>query len=402
MGLAHDQVAAAGTDDTNTDGNPLDPEEFGRFAYSFGFSADATHGNFYTIMTQRQGTQTPYRVFSNPRITTCGGMACGVAGESDNARTLEQTMPVIAGFRGASYPALLDSFTDINGDGRDDIFWSNHQIDSADWWLMNGTSWTYGGGKAVSGQYRVMGRGDFDGDGRSDILWADNDQLWIWHREAAGGYTVQLVGKLPSDGWAVAGISDLNGDGRDDIFWTNRNRESADWWLMNGNHWVYGGGKSVPGIYRVAALGDFDGDGRSDVLWEDGKTMWIWHSDAVVASGSFTIQFLANYPAGGWSVVGANDINGDRRADLFWVNPSLGAADWWMMNGTQVTYGGGKSVDSRYHVVGLGDFDGDGRSDVLWEDGVALWIWHSQGVVASGSFTIQFLANQPANWTPMM
>jgi FG-GAP repeat. len=396
MGLAHDRTAAAGTDDTDGDSNLLDPEEFGRFEYSFGGSTDAAHGNYYTIMSQRQGNQSAYRVFSNPRITTCGGFACGVAGQSDNALTLEQTMPVIAGFRGAPYSVLLDSFTDINGDGRDDIFWSNHMVNSADWWLMNGVHWTYGHGKFVNGQYLVMGRGDFDGDGRSDILWADSTQLWIWHSEAAGGFTAQLVGKLPKDGWAVAGISDFNGDGRDDIFWTNRGRNSSDWWLMNGNRWTYGHGKSVSGTYRVAALGDFDGDGRSDVLWEDGKTLWIWHSEA---AGGFTVQFLANYPTGGWSIVGANDINGDGRADLFWSNPAKQSADWWLMDGTRWTYGRGKSVLAKYHVAGLGDFDGDGRSDVLWEDGTSLYIWRSE---AAGGFSIQFLAKQPVNWTPML
>ena len=396
MGLAHDRATAAGTDDTNTDGDLLDPEEYGAFAYSFGQSTDSTHGNFYTIMSQRQGNQTPYRVFSNPRIATCGGFACGVAGSADNAMTLEQTMPVIAAFRGAPYSALLDSFTDINGDGRDDILWNNHRTNAADWWLMNGVHWTYGHGQFINGQYLVLGRGDFDGDGRSDILWADSAKLWIWHSEAAGGFTAQPLGNLPSGGWAVAGISDLNGDGRDDIFWTNRGRNSADWWLMNGNHWTYGHGKSVSGTYRVAALGDFDGDGRSDVLWEDGKTLWIWHSDA---AGSFTVQFLANHPTDGWNVVGANDINGDGRADLFWSNPTKQSADWWLMNGTHWTYGKGKSVLAKYRVAGLGDFDGDGRSDVLWEDGTAMYIWHSE---AAGGFSIQFLANQPANWTPML
>jgi FG-GAP repeat. len=131
-------------------------------------------------------------------------------------------------------------------------------------------------------------------------------------------------------------------------------------------------------------------------LWEDGKTLWIWHSEA---AGGFTVQFLANYPTGGWSIVGANDINGDGRADLFWSNPAKQSADWWLMDGTRWTYGRGKSVLAKYHVAGLGDFDGDGRSDVLWEDGTSLYIWRSE---AAGGFSIQFLAKQPVNWTPML
>ena len=99
MGLAHDQAYAAGTDDTNNDGNLLDPEEYGRYADSFGYTTGAGAGNFYTIMAVPAPGQVAYRVFSNPRITTCGGFACGVVGQSDNAATLALTMPVIAGFR---------------------------------------------------------------------------------------------------------------------------------------------------------------------------------------------------------------------------------------------------------------------------------------------------------------
>ena len=99
MGLAHDQAYAAGTDDTNNDGNLLDPEEYGRYADSFGYTTGVGAGNFYTIMAVPAPGQVAYRVFSNPRITTCGGFACGVVGQSDNAATLSLTMPVIAGFR---------------------------------------------------------------------------------------------------------------------------------------------------------------------------------------------------------------------------------------------------------------------------------------------------------------
>lgn len=99
MGLAHDRGYAAGTDDTNNDGNLLDPEEYGRFADSFGYTTGAGAGNFYTIMAVPAPGQVAYRVFSNPRITTCGGFPCGVTGQSDNAATLSLTMPVIAGFR---------------------------------------------------------------------------------------------------------------------------------------------------------------------------------------------------------------------------------------------------------------------------------------------------------------
>jgi len=94
MGLQHDRASAAGSDDTDGDGNVLDPEEYGAFPYSFGLNADASHGNFYTVMSLVRAGQTGYAVFSNPNITSCGGFACGVADHEDNARALRLTMPI--------------------------------------------------------------------------------------------------------------------------------------------------------------------------------------------------------------------------------------------------------------------------------------------------------------------
>jgi peptidyl-Asp metalloendopeptidase len=93
---------------------------------------------------------------------------------------------------------------DIDGDGRADLFWSNRNLQQADWWLMNGPAWTYGGSMFVPSQYRVAGIGDTDGDNRVDIVWEDASQIWLWHREAAGSFTPQLVGSYPPAGWTIS------------------------------------------------------------------------------------------------------------------------------------------------------------------------------------------------------
>jgi hypothetical protein len=105
FGLQHDVTAAQGSDDSNNDGGLLDPEEYGAFPYSFGYSTDT----IATIMSVRQGSQIAYRVFANPNVTLCGGAPCGVAGQSDNALSMSQTMPVIAAFR--SPPVLIPPCT---------------------------------------------------------------------------------------------------------------------------------------------------------------------------------------------------------------------------------------------------------------------------------------------------
>jgi hypothetical protein len=388
MGLQHDRATAAGTTDTNGDTNLLDPEEFGRFPYSFGYVAPADQGNFYDIMSPRRTGMSSVRVFSNPRISTCFNFPCGVADVADSARTLTQTMPVVATF-GTAPTGGVGPLVDLNGDHRADVFWSNRTAQQADWWLMNGVGASYAGSMAVPSQYHVAGLGDFDGDGRGDILWEDGVTIWLWHNEG-NGYSVQFVANHPGNGWQIAGVGDLNGDNKVDIVWNNRTLQQADWWIMDGANWAYAGSKSVPAQYHVAAIADFDGDHHADILWEDGSTLWIWHADAA----GFSIQFVANHPGNGWAIAGTGDFNADGKADLFWSNRGLQRADLWLMNGPAWAYAGSTSVPAQYRVAGIGDFNADGRADVLWEDGATIWTWLR---LANGTFSANFLSDYPSN-----
>ena len=104
MGSAHDRAAAMGGD-----GVLDDPDDYGAFAYSFGYKTGAAAGNFYTIMAYGDAGQQDYRVFSNPRTAICGNRACGTVND-DNARSLGQTIPAVATFRASSY-----TFSDVPG-----------------------------------------------------------------------------------------------------------------------------------------------------------------------------------------------------------------------------------------------------------------------------------------------
>ena len=73
--------------------------QYGAYSYSFGHQTLAGLGGFYTVMSFGDSGQTLYRVFSNPRVAFCGSNACGVANQSDNARSLGLTAPIVAGFR---------------------------------------------------------------------------------------------------------------------------------------------------------------------------------------------------------------------------------------------------------------------------------------------------------------
>ncbi|WP_162374644.1 reprolysin-like metallopeptidase [Pseudoxanthomonas sangjuensis] len=211
MGSAHDRANAQG------DNGQL---QYGRYPYSFGLKTSAANGNFYTIMAYGDPDQMPYRVFSNPRITFCGDRACGVTNSEDNARSLNQTIPVLAQFRASVSPiSEVRGPADFDGDGRNDILW-RHAVTGANsiWKSANrNTSQTVAAVTDIN--WRVAGVGDFDGDGRSDILWrhAVTGANSIW--KSANRNTSQTVAAVTDINWRVAGVGDFDGDGRSDILW---------------------------------------------------------------------------------------------------------------------------------------------------------------------------------------
>lgn len=382
MGSAHDVGNAGGNS--------------GRYPYSYGYKTTAAQGNFFTVMAYGDNNQTLYRVFSNPLITTCGGLACGVADQADNARSLGQTMPVAATFRNTVVPFASGLNDDSNGDGRSDVFWNNPTQGGMQAWLMNGTSWTYGPVNAISNQYRVAGIGDFNGDGLADILWHDvaKTTFWQWQRRSDGGYNVVNLRSYPA-GWDVAGIGDANGDGRADIFWHNPTQGAVQPWLMNGVTWAYGTVYGVGTQYRITGIGDFNGDGRSDILWHDqNKTaLYQWQSNA---NGTYGVAYLRSYPAA-WDVVGIGHANNDGREDVYWHNPTQGSVQTWLMNGVAWAYGPVNPVGTQFRVADIGDFNGDGLSDLIWHDQAktALYQWQA---LSAGGYNIASLRSYPAGW----
>ena len=91
-------------------------DEVQAYPFSFGHYRE---GVFHTIMSY--GTEPESAVFSNPRLSSCSGQACGVAaGDSesaDNARGFSQTRFMLAGYQSdAVAPELVSDFRVINGE----------------------------------------------------------------------------------------------------------------------------------------------------------------------------------------------------------------------------------------------------------------------------------------------
>lgn len=373
MGSAHDRDASDGDD------NVLQSNEYGAFDYSFGYKTDANNGNFYTVMAYGDSGQTRHRVFSNPRVTQCGGVPCGTEGVADNARSIAQVIATIAGFRAAVVPVVRRVRNDFNGDGKSDIYWRNHSTGSNVVWTMDGVN--IAGMTAVyreSGQnWRVLGSGDFNGDGYADVLWrngatgANHLQLMHGSQVLAGSGTLPAVSDLA---WEPVAIADFDADGRSDVLWRNNSTGVNALWIMEGrtlrlSSYVY---KEEDAAWKVAGAADFNGDGYADVLWRNvvtGANYLQYMMGTSMLSGSGALPVVADP---NWRIVAIADFNGDGRADVYWRNSAHGTNVLWILSGVALSSSETVLVesDAAWKVVNSGDYNGDGYADVLWRHAV--------------------------------
>jgi hypothetical protein len=392
MGSAHDR-----DNSKKADGSLL----YGRYPYSFGMKTTEANGNFYTIMAYGDNNQNFYRTFSNPLVLKCGpasNLACGVTDQTDNARSLNQTIPVVATFRatvvaypgGVAYtPNLVGARSnDVNADGRADILWGLDAGANWAYWTMNGATKTGGAGYSVGADWKILATGDFRGDGRLDVLWTNGVSMQIWDGSGSA-FTGVAMRDYPA-GYTLAAVGDVNGDGRDDLVWRDDAQTVIGIWLLNGPNIIGSSQHSSGSGWRIAGSGDLNGDNRLDLIWTNGTLMQLWQG----ASSGFTGLALPNYPAG-WDLVGVGDVNGDGSDDLLWRLASSGEIAYWRMSGATRVSGTGFPASAAWRPLQVADYTGDGRVDVLWTNGTLMQMWISQGSSFSGAATV----NYPATWT---
>lgn len=372
MGSTHDRATSQGSNGV------LDADEYGRYPYSFGYKTSSLQGNFYTVMAYGDTGQNTYRVFSNPNITSCGGFACGVANEADNARSLSQTMPIIAGFRATVVPVQVSRMVpnDFNGDGKSDLYWRNGTTGTNDIWLLDGAGLVRAATvyREADVRWTVVGSGDFNGDRKADLLWrnATTGGVFVQHMD---GTTV-----LPSSGfstplesaWQPAAIADFDGDGISDIYWRNATTGYTELWLMGSvlpraRYTVH---READQNWKIVGTGDFNGDGRADVFWRNSVTgqnvVHLMNGPNVIAGSAFTDTVSDT----GWKVAAVRDFDGDGMADVYWRHSGNGLNYLWTMRGAVVSTVSyvHTEPDQAWQVVNSGDYNGDGYADVFWRN----------------------------------
>lgn len=346
-----------------------DAEVPGAHAYSYGYR-ESTNSGFFTVMAYAMpdGNQTGILHFANPQVRYANRVT-GVANESDNARSLRETMQIAAEFRATEVPLPgRRTRQDVNGDGRSDLLWWTNGT-FVHWW-MNGATQLQGRSFASTAGWNVIGSGDFNGDGRNDVVWqAANGNVYLWLNTNGNAYGApQLVGNR--SGWSLVGTRDVDGNGTADMQWYRPG--SFVHWRMSGATITVGRSFTVPANWRVIGTGDLNGDGRADVILRaPGGGIHYWRN----TNGNAYAPAASIGNREGWELRGVGDIDGDRRDDLVWWRS--GTMVHWQMNGATTVRGRSFPVAANLSPAGVADFNGDGRGDIVWRatnGNIYLWL----------------------------
>jgi peptidyl-Asp metalloendopeptidase len=168
---------------------------------------------------------------------------------------------------------------DVDGDGKDDLFWRNPTIGSFAYWRMDGSAFLGGQTYATPAAFVLAAVADFNGDGRADILWdaPSGPSMSVWLSVGAG-FSVVQIGQYDT-AWRVLGAGDVDGDGKADILWRNTSNTYLAYWKMNGGAFVSAAAVPTPTDITFQTTGDYNGDGLIDIIWlrnSDGQvSMWL-------------------------------------------------------------------------------------------------------------------------------
>jgi hypothetical protein len=243
---------------------------------------------------------------------------------------------------------------DFNGDGYQDVLWQNNSTDQVTVHYFDGTQgvtfigWNWLNNVGEPNGWVLVGAADFDGNGVPDLVWEymPTGQVTVNYYGGLGGATLlgwNWLNKTGNPGWTVVAVADMNGDGVPDLIWEKNatNQVTVNYYGGTGGatltswNWLNSGGE--PAGWHVVAAADFDGNGTPDLVWQYAPTRQVT-VHYYGGTGGATYQgwnWLNSTGDPGWTVVGANDFNGDGVPDLVWQNDTTGQVTVNYYGGTQ-------------------------------------------------------------------
>jgi hypothetical protein len=218
--------------------------------------------------------------------------------------------------------------------------------DTAGWlatWQMNGITMTGASALSINQvadlEWTIGGTGDLNGDGHEDIVWRNEKTgalaAWFLQNTTVTSNAYLSISPVTDLTWKLRGVGDTNGDGLADLVWQNASDGRLAVWFMSGAQVIQTSMLSIPRVpntsWKVRASGDTNGDGRSDLIWQNASSgelaVWFLNGPAVIGTGYLSVRFVRDTD---WRIVGAHDVNGDRRADILWQHADGSLATWFL------------------------------------------------------------------------
>ena len=295
---------------------------------------------------------------------------------------------------------------DTNGDGKGDLIFQNSNGTVAVW-TMNGA--TISAAAGVSGAYappgwQVRGTGDLNGDGNADMLLQNTNSgaVALWAMSGSTALATAVLSITPGPQWVLLGSGDLNGDGKGDLVFQNTSTNVVAGWLMDGGTIISAAGVSgayAPPGWAVKAIGDLNADGKADLLLQNSSSgavaLWAMSGTTALATAVLPIT-----PGAAWRLVGTGDLNGDGKSDLVFQNNSTNVVAGWLMDGATVLSAGqvsGAYVPPGWNLQGAEDLNGDGKADLVFHNtGGALAAWIMDGLTAASATVLSL--NPGPSW----
>ncbi len=276
---------------------------------------------------------------------------------------------------------------DVDGDGDMDALVTYSDVNSTV--LLNDGK----GMLAVSGQqFKPASNaafGDLNGDGSQDIFFTQETSNEVWLNDGKGQFTKSDQVLVSSESAAVA-LGDLDGDGDLDAFVVNWSGNPDQVFLNDGSGNFTDSGQTL-GNWSGSdvSLGDVDGDGDLDAVVanngeksDNATVLWLNDGNGVFTDSTQRLGFTNAYSA----VLG--DLDGDGDLDVFIANSSHNGANpadkVWMNDGKGVFTDSGQNLATVYSLTTeLADLDKDGDLDAVtgsWKTGPKIWLNDGKGV----------------------
>jgi hypothetical protein len=251
-----------------------------------------------------------------------------------------------------------------------DIAWHNSKSGETLIWYMNGRRVARratvldenGAVIRIGPPWRIVGTSDMNADRKADILWHNSQsgetQIWFMdgHKLARRATVLDENGRYIPIGppWRIVGTSYMNGDPKADILWHNSKTGAIQIWYMDGHRIsalarratvLDENGRPISALdahWHIVGTSDMNRDLRADIVWYNSKTgeTQIWFMKGHKLDRRETVldengrKIFIGPP---WKIVGAGDMNADRKADIVWHNSKTGETQIWFMNGHRIS-----------------------------------------------------------------